>query len=149
MIDGYNNTFEGPTERHQTVLRSNKVDRYVGYSNEEREKIIQTKRFMQQFASDERRRVKQTAATNFQTSYRPPPLLSRKSTDIKKHLMLTRQFSENMSYISDLSNSQILSNVSPQDLKTTKSVLGRDNSSVINLLPSPVINPIRTESKLI
>ncbi len=149
MIDGYNNTFEAPTERHQPVLRSNKVDHYVGYSSEEREKIIQTKRFMQQFASEERRRAKKTAATNFQQSHRPPPLLSRKSIDIKKHLMLTRQFSENMSYVSDLSNSQNLSNFSPQDLKTTKSVSGIDNSSVITLLPSPIINPIRTESKLI
>jgi len=173
LIDGYNNTFEVPSDqlhrvRSSGITRSDKTDLYVGYSDEEREKIIQMKTFIKQFALDERQRAKQIAATHLQQSRRPPLLSRRTSTDISRHrtstdvsrhrtstdipkqqtATITKQILEAISS-SEFANSQILSSVIDLDPKVCKATVDTDNPSNTNILLTELNNPIRTESKLL
>lgn len=150
LIDGYNNTFEVPAEQLRPIRSGNgaqadKADRYAGYSDEEREKIIHMKIFMKQFALDERRRAKQIAATNLQQSRRPPLLFNQTSVDIYK--TPTAQVLEGVSSSSELSSSQILSSISNIGIKAFKSILETDNPSNTNILPTELNESIRIEKK--
>ncbi|CAF4735661.1 unnamed protein product [Rotaria sp. Silwood1] len=147
LIDGYNNKFEIPIEQlrgahSNNASKSDQFIRYIGFSDEEREKIIQTKAHMKQFALDERRRAKQIAVAHLQQSRRPPLLLSQASTDLKKHPIGTECILSSSAF----SNSQVLSTISGFDIKPMKSITEIDNSSVTSLLQSTVVNPNRLET---
>jgi hypothetical protein len=154
LIDGYNNRFEVPKEQLQGTrsggtVQSDKADYYAGFSDEEREKIIQMKIFMKEFTLDERRRAKQIAAINLQKSRRPTLLSHQISVDVHKHPMAitTTKVLEGVSSSSELSNSQMLSSVIASDMKVFKSMLDAVNSSNTNLLLTELNNSIRKESK--
>jgi hypothetical protein len=147
LIDGYNNTFEVPTEQHRTVRSSGtpRSDQYVGYNDEERRKIHQMKIFMKQFALDERQRAKQIAATNLQQSRRPPLILPRILTgEAKNSITTTPQMLEGISSSSEFSNSQIVSSLTASDLQVLKSNVDIQTPSIDKLLNTPLIHPIRT-----
>jgi len=110
--------------------------------------MIQMKLFIKQVALDERRRAKQIAAINLQQSRRPP-LLSQTSRDVSKNPMATTitQVSDGISSVSEISNSQRVSNISASDFKIFKPMLDIDNLSNVKLLPTKLNNPIRRESK--
>ncbi len=153
LIDGYNHTFEVPLEQRPGIRPSDKsqsieVDPYIGYSNEEREKIIRTKMFMKQSVLDERRRTKQIAALNLQKE-RQKLLLSRQtSTNGNRHRMsTTSHILEGISSSSDFSSTQLVSSLSPADMKVLKSMFEIDKSSITSLLSTEFINSIPIESK--
>ena len=66
LIDGYNNTFEVPPEQFRSPhsRSASRPDISTGFSEEDREKILRTKNFMQSFQSDDRRRFKQLIASH-------------------------------------------------------------------------------------
>ena len=68
LIDGYNNEFEVPAEQLRS-LRSSQGFRYVGFSNEEREKIAQMKAYVKDYAMDDRARNKHIIAARRQPTY--------------------------------------------------------------------------------
>jgi len=143
LIDGYNNTFEVPPEQLRNVrssgtLKSDQNNRYIGFSDEEREKIIKTKAFVKEFALDDRKRAKQIAAANLQQSRRPPLVLSSQS--LIEHNKTLPQISEVTSLSSEDSNNLKRSNTIVPDLKIFKSMFDIDNSSITNLTPSTLIS---------
>jgi len=153
LIDGYNNTFEVPPEQLRNIRSSgasqiDQIDRYIGYSEEEREKLIQMKKFVKQFALDDRKRAKQIAQANLQQSRRPPLLLPSSSTEHKKHSM---QNSEIIFSSTEIPNTLKRPITVAPDSKTFKSMLDIDNSSVTTLSPSTLTSipslVKRTESK--
>ncbi|CAF0836993.1 unnamed protein product [Rotaria sordida] len=154
LIDGYNNKFEVPIEQlrgaRSTILsKSDQFNRYIGFSDEEREKIIHMKAHMKQFALDERQRAKQIATQNLKQSRRPPLLLSQISTDVNKHPTTTTTAAaaaEGVSSSSEFSNSQVLSNISGLDIKSMKPIMETDNPLITSLLQSTLVNPIRSEN---
>jgi hypothetical protein len=152
LIDGYNNTFEVPSEQLHSLRSAGtlKTDqnstRYVGFSDEEREKIIKMKSFVKDFALDERKRAKQIAAINLQQSRRPPVVLAEQNKRLTP-------VSENISSASEIINTNFKrSHTIVTDLKTFKSILDIDNSSVTTLTPSTLVSAPtrmkRTEGKL-
>lgn len=118
-----------------------KSHRYVGYSDEEREKIIRTKAAIKQLALDERQRAKQIAASNLQARRQ---LLA---TDDHKLSNSTIQFFEGLSTVSDLSNSQILSSLSPLDLKANDHFVSLELISPIQSIESPRKTKTKTKRK--
>ncbi|CAF3760901.1 unnamed protein product [Adineta steineri] len=112
LIDGYNNTFEIPSEQLQLV-RSDRGDRYITLTDEEREKLIHTKALMKQFSSDERRHFKQVVAAHIHQSTLSPigsPANIRKNSAIVPH--------------------------DTQITRPNKLTLDGDNSSITNVLPT-------------
>jgi hypothetical protein len=107
-------------------------------NEEEREKIIERKAFIKDFALDERKRAKQTAAANLQQKRRPPLVLlpSKKTFNQNKQSSLV---SESISSSSDISSMQQSSNSIVPDLKTFKSIPKRQSSLVLNSTPSSII----------
>jgi hypothetical protein len=94
LIDGYNNTFEVPPEQLRNARSGGalRTGRYIGFNDEEREKLIQTKAFMEQFTMDDRQRAKQTALIHLQQSHR-----SLASTNLHKNSITKTQDSEGIS----------------------------------------------------
>lgn len=134
LIDGYNNTFEVPTEQLRSIksggtAKSNDTDRYIGFTHEEREKIIQTKNYVKDFALDERKRAKQIAAVNLQQSRRRPIFLNQLSVEHRKP---STQNSDRILSSSDHSfGSKRLTAFAP-DMKTAQSLLEIDDNPVAN-----------------
>jgi hypothetical protein len=94
LIDGYNNTFEVPPSPLRPVRSGStfRTDRYIGFNDEEREKLIQTEAFMKQFTMEDRDRAKKTGLTHLQKSYR-----SLASKNIHKNSIIKKQDSEGIS----------------------------------------------------
>ncbi len=145
LIDGYNNTFEVPTEQLRNVhssgtSRSDKSDLNIGYNEDERRKILQTKIFMKQFALDEQQRAKQIAATNLQHSRRPPLVLPRILANETKHSMTTTsQILEGTSSLSQFSMSHIVPSLSSENLKLFKSNFDADTPQIDKLQNTELI----------
>ena len=117
LIDGYNNTFDVPAEQlrgaRSTATPAGDLDlRHVGFSEEERAKILQMKSFVKYAALDDRTRAKQIAAANLQQARRPPMLISHPSNESQKQ-----------SGSSSDATSQCPTNVSIPDLKLFQSNL--------------------------
>jgi hypothetical protein len=153
LIDGYNHTFEVPLEQRPGIRPSDKsqsieVDPYIGCSNEEREKIIRTKMFMKQSVLDERQRTKQIAALNLQQERRKLLLSRQTSTNGNRYPMPTTagHVLEGISSSSDFSSTQLVSSLSPADMKVLKSMLEVDKSSINSVLSTELINSIPIES---
>ncbi|CAF3340496.1 unnamed protein product [Rotaria socialis] len=152
LIDGYNNKFEVPVEqlrgaRYSGTNKSDHFDHYVGFSDEERQKIIQTKAYIKQFALDERRRAKQIARARLQQARQTPTSLPRTSADLQKHRTIT--ISEDVSSSSELFMGQYLASFSATNTKAMKPIVELDNSSTTtSLLQSTVINPNRSDTSL-
>ncbi len=143
LIDGYNNTFEVPPEQLRNVrsgstFKSDQSDRYVGYTEEEREKIIQTKTFVKEFALDDRKRAKQIAAAHLQQSRRPPlGFLSQSTMEPAKH---SPHSSDGLSPSSEFASPLKRSNTTVPNLKPFKTMLEIENSSITNLSPSTLVS---------
>lgn len=143
LIDGYNNTFEVPPEQLRNIrsgatAKSNDSDRYIGYTDEEREKIIKTKAFVKDFALDERKRQKQIAAANLQQSRRPPMSLSQLSNERRKQSL---RDSEN--YLSNSEGSMTFKRsqtLAPTDVKTSRSFLNVNNPPMIDHSPTALLS---------
>ncbi|CAF2245234.1 unnamed protein product [Rotaria magnacalcarata] len=151
LIDGYNNKFEVPVEqlrgaRYSGTNKSDHFDHYVGLSDEERQKIIETKAYMKQFALDERRRAKQIAQARLQQARQTPTSLPHPSADLQKHRTTT--ISEDASSPSEFFMSQYLTSFSATDAKPMKPIVELDNSSITSLLQSTVINPNRSDTSV-
>ena len=141
LIDGYNNTFEVPPEQLRSIksggtLKSNDSDRYIGYTDEEREKIIKTKNYVKDFALDERKRAKQIAAANLQQSRRRPMFPNQLSVEHRK------QSTQNSDHIFSSSEGSLTSKrltAFAPDIKTYQSILEIDDIPIANhsLLSAP------------
>jgi hypothetical protein len=101
----------------------------MGYSDEERDKIIQMKTFVKEFALDDRKRAKQIAAAHLQQSRRPPILLQQSLSSIEPN----KQSSEGISSSTDVSTNFKRSHTIIPDMKSVRSMFDIDNSSVTNL----------------
>lgn len=132
--------------RSEGSITGERADGYIAYTDEEREKIIRTKAFVKQFALDERQRAKQIAATNLQAR-RQRLSASRASSDGSKQSIVAAHLLEGVSHTpSDLSSSQIVSNVSAVDVKGFKPVVQIDNPTDEHLVSIELIDPIQNEN---
>ncbi|UJR10034.1 hypothetical protein I4U23_014257 [Adineta vaga] len=144
LIDGFNNTFESPEEqlrrvRKSTPLKSDDVDRWVSFNEDERQKILKTKLFVKAIALNERKRTKQIAAANLQRTRRPALLLSspRKSVHPNKQSSV---ISDSIYSSSIISNNLKQSNVILPDLKTYESISENDIDSTVDFTSSILFN---------
>ena len=138
LIDGYNNTFEVPTEQLRIVrsggtVKSENTDRYIGFTNEEREKIVRMKNFVKDFALDDRKRAKQIAAANLQQARRPHASIPQSSAEQNKRSYQTSASSE-------LTTNLKRSHTIVPDIKAFQSILDIDNSSITDLTPSTLVS---------
>ena len=104
------------------------------------------KSFVKDFALDERKRAKKIAAMNLQQSRRPPVVLAEQNKRLAS-------VSEKVSSVSEIINTDFKRSLTiGPDLKTFKSMLDIDNSSVTTLGPSTLVSAPtrmkRTEGKL-
>ncbi|CAF0832820.1 unnamed protein product [Adineta ricciae] len=129
LIDGYNNTFEVPPEQLQLPHSRNasQPDVSTGFSEEDREKILRTKNFMQSFHSDDRRRFKQIIASHH---------IGQSSISLPSDIIFNNR------------KNSVMTPHPPSNLKSARSIVERNHSTIPTLLPSSSMsNPSRNESK--
>lgn len=162
LIDGYNNKFEVPSEQlrgpHQNdTISVDHGDLYAGFTNEERDKIIQMKAHIKQFALDERRRAKQGTPAHYSQAHRTqklPQKLNNTNNQPAKKILATAaktaaamQAFEATSYASDLSSSQVLSSTSVSDFKPMKPIAEMENSAAHHYASTEITSSTRLDSK--
>lgn len=154
LIDGYNNKFEVPAEqlrgaRANSANKPDYFDRYIGFSDEERDKIIQTKAYIKQYALDERRRAKQLAAARLQEARRKNTFSTPAPADSNKQPTTPSAYAgEGMTPLLESSTNPFLLSFTASDAKQVKSVVETDNSSSTSLLQSTLVNGNRSDGKI-
>ncbi|CAF0910687.1 unnamed protein product [Adineta ricciae] len=145
LIDGFNNTFETPEEqlrhvRQSAAVKSNESARYLGFNEEERQKIFKTKLIVQDIALSERIRAKQIAAENLRHTRRPPMLLSSPRKSINPNKQQPSVISDSIYSSSSSSNNQKQSNITLPELRRFESFPENDNTSTNDFTSSVLSN---------
>ncbi|UJR36041.1 hypothetical protein I4U23_028778 [Adineta vaga] len=145
LIDGYNNTFEVPPEQLRIIRSDNasRTDCYLGFSDEEQEKILQMKTSMKKFASDERRRVIKQAVAAYHQGHPRTSVPSETIPDLRKNSILTPRLSPNLKTarsIVDHNHSPTPGILRTSSLSVTNPTLNEEKSKLATHTPQPIIS---------
>lgn len=156
LIDGFNNTFDASNASNCSAVsdkrsQTNEADRYIGYTNEERERILKMKAYMKKFVADTKQWGKSTPANIRQKSRHPPllaqhGLLGAKMQTVNLALTKPSTLMEDLGSSSQLSCSQVLSSSTDPDQQRSKLVVDCDSSLNIDTAASIITNSTAIES---